>query len=155
MANIEYVEGTETHSSYWGKFYVKGLETWRVKEDFDENQRDKHHSYQGYACNDIPETTVFSVFYQDGNKRGTDVYRFYICVAYNDVTETINVPYGSGKIVGNFRIIVQGLTKTLAPRLMDWWNNSPYEKSVELAEHCAANINKRGLKNLPPMNTLD
>ena len=32
MATIEYKVGSESHSSSWGKFYVKGLEKYEVKE---------------------------------------------------------------------------------------------------------------------------
>lgn len=77
--NVEYVQGQESHTSYWGKFYVKGLEEYACKEDDDRNCNDRHHNYQMYCCNDIPEGTVFPVFAQDGSKRGTDLFEFYVC----------------------------------------------------------------------------
>jgi hypothetical protein len=90
--NIEYVNGQEQHSSNWGKFYVKGLEKWEVKEDFDENRKDGHHTYQGYVCLDVPEGTVFTVFEQNGNKRGTDDYIFRICQVTEEVQISISQP---------------------------------------------------------------
>lgn len=46
MSYISYVSGQESHTSNWGKFYVKGLETHVVKEDHPANRRDNHHNYQ-------------------------------------------------------------------------------------------------------------
>lgn len=148
MASIEFVNGQESHSSYWGKFYVKGLEAYQVAEDFEENQKDNHHSYQGYVCLDVPENKVFTLFYQDGDKRGTDTSWFLILVADDSVVNEIASPYGSGKISGNFRVLVEAKTKTKAPRLMGWWIDSK-DKSLEFAQHCGQYINKRGIKELP------
>ena len=145
MSNIEFVQGQESHSSSWGKFYVKGLEKWQVKEDFTENRQDKHHSYQGYSCLEIPENTVFSVFAQSGDKRGTDDYRFYVCATTDSQTEDIK---GYGWIDGNFKVVAMGETKTKAPRLLGWWANSPI-KTLEFAQKCAVYIDKRGIKDLP------
>lgn len=150
--NIEFVNGQESHTSYWGKFYVKGLETWEVKEDFAENCHDKHHSYQGYVCLDVPEGTMFSIFEQNGNKRGTDDYIFRICQVTEDVT-TIDSIYGSGKITGNFKVVAtSGNSKTKAPRLFAWWKDSA-DHSYEFACACAAHIDKRGQKNPPVLCT--
>ena len=149
MANIEYVHGCESHTSTWRKFYVRGLEEWKAKEDFAQERNDKHYCYNGYCCNDVPEGCVFTVFCQAGNKRGTDTFEFYICESTNDQVETIQL--SPCYCQGNFRIIAQGLTKTKAPRLMDWWINSP-DKSLAFAIHCANYIDKRGLKKIPPIN---
>lgn len=150
MANLEFVQGQESHSSYWGKFYVKGLEQWQVKEDFPENQQTKHNSYQGYTCLDIPEQTVFSVFYQDGDKRGTDNFYFAICCTSHDYVEKIIQEYTGCWIEGNLKIIAKGEGKVKAPRLMKWWIDST-QKTLEFAEHCAKYIDKRGIKELPPL----
>jgi hypothetical protein len=150
MSNLEFVVGQESHISNWGKFYVKGLEPWQVKEDFPENQKDKHCSYQGYVCLDVREDRLFTIFYQDGDKRGTYEYRFYICITSDQEVQNLTMPYGSGKILGNFKILCQALTLTKSPRLMNWWIDSPI-KTKAFALHCAAHIDKRGLKTLPPM----
>lgn len=143
---IEYVQGSEQHSSNWAKFYVKGLEEWAAKEDFAENRRDSHHQYQGYTCLEVPAGTMFSVFIQDGNKWGTDKFRFLVCEVV-DASEKIGVSYGSGFIEGAFRVVAEGSGNTKAPRLMDWWIGGP--KTLAYAEACAAAINKRGQKAAP------
>lgn len=152
MGNIEFVHGQESHSSSWGKFYIKGLEAFQTKEDFTENRNDKHHNYNGYVCNDVPVGTIFTVFEQSGDKRGTDIYEFAICEISNDEANKWKPSYGSGKLIGNYRIVTIENTKTKAPRLMDWWINSR-DKSLAFAKWCDAHINKRGIKELPPMAT--
>ncbi|MGL5059045.1 MAG: hypothetical protein ACRC62_03605 [Microcoleus sp.] len=148
--NIEFVQGQESHSSYWGKYYIKGLEEFKVKEDFEANRKDNHHSYQGYVALEIPEGTIFTIFEQNGNKRGTDNFCFSICVVDQGEINEDKASYGEGFCTGNYRVVAKGKTKTLAPRLMDWWINSPI-KTLEFAEHCAQHINTRGLKNVPEM----
>lgn len=152
MGNVEFVHGQESHSSNWGKFYIKGLETFQAKEDFSENRNDNHHNYNGYVCNDVPVGTIFTVFEQSGDKRGTDVYKFAICEITDDETNKWETSYGSGKLIGNYRILTIGDTKTKSPRLMDWWIKSQ-NKSLAFAKWCDAHINKRGMKELPPMTT--
>ena len=83
--NIEFVQGSEQHTSFWGKYYVKGLEFWQTKEDFTENISSKHEYYQGYVCLDVPAGTIFTVFEQSGNKRGTEIFSFMICINFNVV----------------------------------------------------------------------
>jgi hypothetical protein len=153
FGNIEFVNGKESHTSNWGKFYVKGLDTWAAKEDFDENRRDNHYSYQGYVCLDVPEGTMFTIFEQSGNKRGTDTYKFQICTVTAEVAGEAISNYGSGFVRGNYKVIAEGLTNTKAPRLMKWWIDSP-DKSLAFAEHCKAYIDKRGVKELPAMEKL-
>jgi len=148
--NIEYVIGQESHSSNWGKFYVKGLEAYQVKEDFEENTSTNHEQYQGYVCLDVPKGTVFTIFEQSGDKRGTSTFWFTIC-ATDEVVSSDDSQYGSGKCSGNYRIIARGSTITKAPRLMKWWIDSA-NKSIKFAEHCAAFIDKRGIKDIPKIN---
>ena len=148
MASIEYVNGNESHSSNWGKYYVKGLEEWAVKEDFEENRQDRHHSYQGYVALDVPDGTMFTIFEQNGDKRGTDTFIFSICVAGSDATKRDHGEYGSGFCEGNYRVVAIGNTKTKAPRLMGWWIDSE-NKTLEFAEACAVAITKRGQKDAP------
>ena len=136
--------------SNWEKYYVKGLEKWEVKEDFSENRRDKHHSYQGYVCLDVPEGTVFTIFEQNGDKQGTGTFIFSICRATDEKVNSDDSEYGSGFCKGNYEVLVSANTKTLAPRLMGWWTDSN-DKSLAFAEHCKAHIGKRGLKTLPAM----
>lgn len=149
MANIEFIEGNESHSSYWGKFYIKGLEDFEVREDFDGEIHDNHHSYTGWVCNNLPEGQIFTIFEQNGNKRGTDTFIFAICIAGDAEFYDWKPQYGSGFIRGNFKLICKADSKTKAPRLMDWWTKG--DGSLAYAQHCAAHIDKRGLKELPPM----
>lgn len=148
---IEFVQGNETHSSNWGKYYVKGLEKWQVSEDFPENCKDNHHSYQGYVASGIEEESIFTIFEQNGDKRGTDEFFFSICKTTGSDSEDIS-NYGKGFCKGNFEIIVRGEGKTKAPRLMKWWIESS-DNSLEFAEHCAKYIEKRGIKELPSLAT--
>jgi hypothetical protein len=148
MSNIEFIQGQESHSSNWGKYYVKGLEAWQVKED---GQYTKHETYTEYQCNDVPEGTVFTIFEQSGNKRGTDTFIFSICVTTDETVNTDDSAYGDGKIAGNFKILLQATGKVKAPRLMNWWEARGKKDPVKYAEHCAAYIDKRGIKELPPI----
>ena len=152
MAYIEFVQGQESHTSNWGKFYVKGLEAFVVREDHDLNRKDGHHSYQCFA-GEIPVGTVFTLFEQDGTKRGTDTFKFLVCEIVEGEDSNHSTEYGSGFFEGSFRVIAEGLTKTKAPRLMEWWNSG--DKTLAFAEHCAAHIDKRGLKTLPSMVVAD
>jgi hypothetical protein len=145
---IEFLQGQESHTSYWGKFYVKGLEEFECKEDDPRNRRDSHHRYTFNVCLSVPDTTLFSVFIQDGSKRGTDLYEFYICeVDSTEPTQEISHNYTGCDIKGRFKIIAQATTKTKAPRLLEWWNSHP--KTKETALLCAKYIDKRGQKTLP------
>lgn len=150
MSNIEFVQGQESHSSNWGKYYVKGLEKHQVKDDFEENCNDKHSQYRGYVCLDVPSGTIFTIFEQSGNKRGTDTFNFTICQATDENVSEDKAQYGSGFVTGNYEIITKGEGKTKAPRLMGWWIDSS-NHSFEFALHCAKFIDKRGLKVLPQM----
>ena len=150
MATIEYVSGNEQHSSSWGKFYIKGLEKLVVKEEHDENRRDRHHGYQNYLGNSVPGGAVFTVFAQSGDKRGTNDWHYWICVA-DDAVESTRIA-GYGWIEGNFRILAHAEGKVKAPRLMGWWDKRPSNVSpLAYAEHCAAYIDKRGVAELPPI----
>lgn len=153
MATIEYVSGNEQHSSSWGKMYVKGLEKLVVREEHERNQRDHHHSYQCYVGNEVPSGTVFTIFYQDGSKRGTDSWDYLICVV-DDAAEEQEIAYSyTGTFVrGRFRTIVKASGKVKAPRLMGWWDKRPVTVDpLAYAEHCAAWIDKRGVAELPAM----
>lgn len=145
--NIEYIQGQESHSSYWGKFYVKGLEDLVCKEDHEFNRSDKHHSYQYYyGTLDTSHNNLFTVFVQEGNKHGTDKFEFYICqldVYSHNIISGEN--RNSGFIEGNFKIIAEGIGKTKAPRLMGWWVDNPQLQSLDYAIRCAESIKKRGV----------
>ncbi|MEB3831891.1 hypothetical protein [Phormidium sp. CCY1219] len=153
--NLEFIQGQEQHSSTWAKFYVRGLEEWQVKED---GRSDNHSNYLEYVCLDVPENTVFTVFEQDGTKRGTDGFHFWICKTSREINR-IEADYESGAMVsGNFEIVCHGEGKTKAPRLMDWWvgftgksddKGRSQTQKLAFAYHCAENINKRGLKKIP------
>lgn len=148
MSAIEFIEGKEQHSSNWGKFYIKGFsDEQRCKEDY--SNFDKHHSYQEWTAT-APEGTVFTIFEQNGDKRGTDEFFFSVCVTTDEQVSSDDASYGEGKIAGNYRVIVCGEGKTRGPRMMDWWTKHG-DKSLAWAEHCAQYINKRGCKMPPAM----
>lgn len=149
MANIEFTQGSEQHSSNWGKYFIKGLEKWQSREA---SSSSKHESYQEYCCIDIPEGEVFTIFEQSGNTRGTEVFHFQICIATNEKILTDSAAYGEGKIAGNFKLIAHGAGTTKAPRLMDWWiDGLKNQDPIAYAHHCAEYIGKRGYKEPPPM----
>jgi hypothetical protein len=152
MATIEYVSGQESHTSNWGKMYVKGLEKLVVREEHEKNVRDRHHQYQCYM-GEAPTGTVFTIFYQDGNKRGTETWDYQICVADDDATEQeIKYGYTGTFVAGRFRVIAKASGKVKAPRLMGWWDARPQGiEPVAFAEHCAAHIDRRGVAVLPAM----
>lgn len=147
-----YVSGNEQHSSSWGKFYVKGLEKFVVKEDHVSNRHDNHHNYQCWE-GEVPMGTVFTVFEQDGDKHGTDTFKFTILQAVEDGDEQhIRASYGSGEMSGHWIVLASADTKTKAPRLMDWWQKKPANVDAAIwAKHLAQYIDKRGVKNVPEM----
>lgn len=149
---LEYVSGSESHTSSWGKFYVKGLEKMVVKEDHARNERDKHASYQCYV-GEISSGVTFTIFEQSGDKRGTDTYIYRICQADASAPEMkIESVYGSGMISGRFVILAQANSKIKAPRLMGWWDARPANiDPATWAQHCAAHIDKRGLVEIPAL----
>ncbi len=157
IMNIEYISGSDSHSSNWAKFYVFGLDKWAVRETDGEPESNNHANFKQFICLDVSENKVFTIFEQDGDKRGTDTFNFYICKASAEFGE-IKVSYGR-HCTGNFEIICQGLGKTKAPRLMGWWeefagkddsNKRKNSEKIAFANHCLANIDRRGIKTLPP-----
>lgn len=148
---LEYVVGTETHSSNWGKFYVKGLEKWEVKEDHETNVRDSHHNYQ-FKMADVPTDTVFTIFEQSGSKRGTDTFTFLICATKPGLDARYTASYGDGFVSGDYYEIARATGTIKAPRLMGWWTAKPTNVDpLEYAHHCALYIGKRGVAVLPPL----
>lgn len=148
---IEYIVGKETHTSNWGKFYVKGLEKWEVEEDHDSAASDKHHFYKFYMA-EAPVGTIFTIFEQSGDKRGTDVWYFIVCEVATSADSSNRADYGKGFVSGNYRRIAEASGKIKAPRLMDWWTKMPAGvDKLRYAEHCAEWIEKRGVKDLPMM----
>jgi hypothetical protein len=142
---IEYLQGSETHSSSWAKFYIKGLEEIVVKEEHDSNLSDRHHGYQYYYGNlKGEESNLFTIFSQDGDKRGTANFEFYICQLDAYSFNRIEGKYGFCE--GNFSIIASAIGKTKAPRLMGWWVDNKHLQSPEYARCCGESINKRGQK---------
>jgi len=152
---IEFMVGNESHTSYWGKFYVKGLEKWEVREEHDGNRRDRHHSYQ-FLMADAPTGAIFTIFEQNGNKRGTDEWIYSICIVRNDGANLeTKANYGEGFCTGPYDIIAQATGKIKAPRLMDWWSKRPAGvDALAYAQHCAAWIDRRGIKDLPAMEAI-
>ncbi|MGL4497510.1 MAG: hypothetical protein ACRC78_03150 [Planktothrix sp.] len=145
MMEIEFCNGSETHTSNWGKYYVKGLEKYAVKEDG--GIYDRHHTYTNYFVCEAQKGIIFSIFEQNGDKRGTDDFIFSICEVSEETTDDRSA-YGKGFCKGNFKVLAtSGNSKTKAPRLMDWWINS--DKTRDFALACAVQINKRGAKAAP------
>lgn len=53
-------------------------------------------------------------------------------------------------------MIVSAHTKLKSLRLMDWWIARPADADpLAYAQHCAAFIEKRGVKELPPMGGVE
>lgn len=149
---IEYVSGNENHTSNWGKFYIKGLEKFVVKEDHPRNERGKHALYQCYV-GEIPNGTIFTILEQSGDKRGIDTYRCWICQADSSQPDlTIESAYGSGTITGAFVILASADSKIKAPRLMGWWDARPANiDPAAYAKHLAKYIDKRGMVQPPAL----
>ena len=149
MLELECVIGKEWHTSNWAKFYVSGLNDVMTLEE--EIRSDNHHRYHLWAIDPDTEKaagTLFAVFLQEGDKYGSKSFYFFICLICSDQTDKkIEASRGEGYIEGSFKIIAKALTKTKAPRLMEWWNNGPQNKKFALA--CADKINKRGAKQPP------
>ena len=156
---LEFVQGNESHSSNWGNFYIKGLEKYQVKEEFPENRYDKHSSYQGYCCY-VPDGVIFTISEKSGDKYGTSIHEFAICVSDSfkedhkegEKWEEWYPEYGDGFLKGNFRVLARGVGKTKAPRLEEWWATLPKSSQNEkLALHLGKYIEKRGVKNPPAL----
>lgn len=148
---LEWVVGTETHSSNWGKFYVKGLEPWGVREEHDANRRDSHHNYQFWMAT-VPDDTVFTIFEQSGNKRGTDTWVFIILKTDSSLDGRYEAAYGDGFVRGGFAEIARASGNIKAPRLMNWWQAKPASvDALSYAYHCAEHIGRRGVAVLPPI----
>jgi hypothetical protein len=119
--NIEYISGDESHTSTWAKFWVHGLDKWGVRENDGCPESDKHSTYHQFVCLDIPEGTVFTIFEQDGDKRGTNRYGFYICKASREICRIESGYDARRHCSGNFEILLEGIGKTKTPRLLGWW----------------------------------
>ncbi len=157
--NIEYVAGQELYELNWAEFLVNGLDKWAVREGGSIPDSDSHSASHPFVCLDVPENQVFTIFEQDSDKQlATDRYKFFICKASREMTR-IESSYSDKRfIAGNFESICQGIGKTKAPRLHDWWisyvgdqdgNNRTNEEKLAFANHCLNHINKRGIKALP------
>lgn len=137
---IEYVQGEESHTSSWGKFYIKGNDG--IKVDSPANHRDRHHSYQAWM--DV-SPTVFSVWAQSGNKYSADGTHFYICQGSTEENKITG--YAGCHVTGGFEILAEAHTKHLATRLLQWWIRRPPDVDpVAYAKHLAECIKVRGLK---------
>lgn len=159
---IEYKVGSENHSSYWGKFYVKGLEKFEVKEGA---EYDKHERYTEFAAN-APSETVFTIFSQNGNKRGTQDFDFYICeVVPGEEKKITGGCYGkSAWCQGSFLVLAHGQGPIKAARLMNWWQKLAEKCGAHMADGklkkgtkkkfatwCKSHLEIRGLKELPDL----
>lgn len=151
-AEIEFVQGNESHTSTWAKYYIKGLESFTCKEDHALARHDRHHSYSCHVGIEIPDGTLFTIYEQSGDSRGTNAFCFQICVIDSTFEHKDDAEYADGFCNGNFRVIAQGLTKTKAPRLMGWWNDNNNPKTFEFAKHCEKYINKRGVSIIPELD---
>lgn len=152
---IEYVSGSEAHTSNWESMYVFGLDGYTTREDHANNRRDGHHKYQCWAGNGVPDGVIFTCVYKTGNKRGTADQLFAICCTDSSQpqqTMTFTNSYGKVFITGQFRIVAQATTRTKAERLELWWKGKAKGiQPLAYAEHCAQYIDVRGQKLLPPM----
>ena len=141
---IEGRNGSEQHSSAWGKFYCKNaLGGWLgVLED---SHRDRHESYGDFAA-ELAPGTLFTVFTQQGDRRGTQDMRFAIAQADAGAEERTIAGgcYGrGGRVTGRFRLLADANTKTKARRLLGWWQDAP-ERTERYARHLGEQIAVRG-----------
>jgi hypothetical protein len=145
---IEARTGSEQHSSSWGKFYIHGLPL--VADDY---SRTRHESYRDSAL-EAEDGIVFSIWATEGDKYGTSSSDYYICVT-DSAAESRSITGGcysrGGYCRGCFRVLAHGKGKTKAPRLLEWVKNVGGIEcmSVELAEHFADYIDKRGVARPP------
>jgi len=173
MANIKFVHGEEFHTGTYRKFYVKGLEKWQVedssieikkkpswneKDDEEFFPRDERNDYyyNGYCCNAIPERTLFTIFTRYGDYQGqgakvADDIEFFICCTDDQIELNWNDTFSPCFCQGNFKIVAKAVSKTKALQLMTWWIYSP-DNSLAFAEHCALHIDKKGMRQVPPIN---
>lgn len=144
--DIQFTIGSETRSSNWAKFYVKGLEEWKCSESISKDNREHYTEYQ---CNKVPEDTVFTVFDQHGDKFGIRTFQFWICaLGGGEPTNGIDATYGSGEIIGDFRLLAHAKGTLKAARLLNWWTHKPtHTDLLEYGTKCGIEIQKRGVKD--------
>ena len=150
---FEYIEGNRQHTSTWAKFYVKGLEKWRVRADYDCGVR--NCNYWQYDCDGVPAGTIFTIFDQEGRGGHKTAFVFRICRVVDGDRQELLASREFGRIAGPFEVLATGSTATKAPRLMKWWNELRPASADPLAyaRLCAKYIDKRGMK-VPPLSEL-
>ena len=150
---LEYVAGSESHTSNWEQMYVFNLDGMVTWADHANNRKDGHHNYHCHAGNAVPDGTVFVYTYKTGNKYGTSDQVYAIAVTDSSQPQrTVTFPNSYGKvfITGQFRVLAQATTKTKAIRLEQWWKAKPKGiKPAAWAMHLANYIDKRG-QVIPP-----
>lgn len=97
---------------------------------------------------DLEEGATFSVYRSEYYHYPISI-EFWICAVSEQFEENRISIYPSGNIgsvAGKFQIIAESDSKTYAPRLMQWWNQS--DGSIEYA-HMSAKYLKPGIKEIP------
>ena len=139
---IEGKVGAESHSSTWGKFYVKGVEL--VAE---ERTSDRHSNYTEGAVQ-VEDGKILTVWASAGNKRGTDEADYWILMA--DTSQPISeIDNRYGNLKGRWQILAHGDGKVRAPRLLGWAKGKTL--TATLARHYGSEIKRRGVATPAPL----
>lgn len=146
-----YVYGTNLGSEHWWGFNVEGLFPFATYEIHSLAS----HDYSCFVAGDVPDGTIFTIGEYDGGIGNAYLCKFSICEAASGEKNEERAMYGNGFIEGNYRVVARADAPIKATRLFDWWEKGGVEQTLAYAEHCAAHIEKRGLKHLPPMGAIE
>lgn len=141
---IEAKVGEESHSSTWGKFYVRGIEI-VAEERFSDN----HLRYTEGAAQ-VADGTLFTVWASAGNKRGADSSDYYILLVDSRHLGS-EIDNGYGFVRGQWQVLAHGDGTVRAPRLLGWAKGKALTEA--LARHLGSEIKRRGVKNPAPFLT--
>lgn len=150
---IKYISGggflaeTDRDSRKFWSFQVEGLQPFNTPEDHQLANND----YKCWVASNPPEGALFTIMECDGGWGYSQLSKFYICEVVAAEKHQQTAKYGNGFIKGNYRVVVRAETPVKANRLFRWWEKSKHPKTLAYADHCAAYLEERGLKKLPPM----
>lgn len=144
--------GEETHSSRWGKGYLRG-----VKLVADERQKANNYDYTTGAA-EVEDGTVFSWWMSRGSRRDTVGAEFFILEADSsaDLIEMEGGCYNKGENYLRVRakILARGSGKLKSARLLTWWASWAKEnggQTAQMARHLGAQLEIPGRSTPDPM----